>query len=95
MSATNFETDDILIFFEFQNYVKFLECAKATLLTFYGEDPQKSPDLCRIVSRAHTDRIAVSGSSLCGTRGRQVDKFLESMYICKKYTYIQMCTYIY
>ena len=35
---------------ELQNYVEFLECAKAASNTFYGEDPQKSPDLCRIAS---------------------------------------------
>ena len=26
------------------------------------EDPQKSPDLCRIASGSHAERIAVSGS---------------------------------
>ena len=47
---------------ELQNYVEFLECAKAASNTFYGEDPQKSPDLCRIASGSHAERIAVSGS---------------------------------
>ena len=47
---------------ELQNYVQVLECAKAASNTFYGEDPQKSPDLYRIASKSHAERIAVSGS---------------------------------
>ena len=47
---------------ELQDFVEFLECAKAASNTFYGEDPQKSPDLCRIAARSHAERIAVSGS---------------------------------
>src|SRR5207248_11368396 len=35
---------------------EFLKHLKETLIEFYGEDPQKSPDLGRIVSTHHFDR---------------------------------------
>src|SRR5207248_8489582 len=36
---------------------EFLKHLKETLIEFYGEDPQKSPDLGRIVSTHHFDRL--------------------------------------
>lgn len=32
---------------------KFVEIAKKVLKEWYGEDPQKSPDLCRIINSRH------------------------------------------
>ncbi|CAK1550760.1 unnamed protein product [Leptosia nina] len=36
---------------------KFVECAKKILREWYGEDPQKSPDLCRIINSRHFSRL--------------------------------------
>ncbi|XP_038211648.1 aldehyde dehydrogenase, dimeric NADP-preferring isoform X1 [Zerene cesonia] len=36
---------------------KFVEHAKKILKEWYGEDPQKSPDLCRIINDRHFSRI--------------------------------------
>jgi aldehyde dehydrogenase (NAD+) len=36
---------------------RFRENLKQTLLNFYGEDPQKSPDYCRIINTHHFDRL--------------------------------------
>ena len=38
-------------------YDKFVACAKTTLVRFYGEDAQKSPDYARIISKAHCTRL--------------------------------------
>ncbi|VVD01072.1 unnamed protein product [Leptidea sinapis] len=43
--------DYILCTKEVQN--KFIEHAKKILKEWYGEDPQKSPDLCRIITSRH------------------------------------------
>lgn len=32
---------------------EFLQAAKQLLVEFYGENPQKSPDLCRIINQAN------------------------------------------
>lgn len=32
---------------------KFVEAAKKVLREWYGDEPQKSPDLCRIVNNRH------------------------------------------
>ncbi|XP_032519506.2 aldehyde dehydrogenase, dimeric NADP-preferring isoform X1 [Danaus plexippus] len=36
---------------------KFVDAAKNVLREFYGEDPQKSPDLCRIINNRHFSRL--------------------------------------
>ena len=36
---------------------RFLQLLKETVVQFYGEDPQKSPDFGRIVSTRHFDRL--------------------------------------
>ncbi|XP_073953928.1 aldehyde dehydrogenase type III isoform X1 [Choristoneura fumiferana] len=36
---------------------KFVEIAKKVLKEWYGENPQKSPDLCRIVNSRHFNRL--------------------------------------
>lgn len=36
---------------------KFVEIAKKVLKEWYGEDPQKSPDLCRIINSRHFSRL--------------------------------------
>lgn len=38
-------------------YDQFIACAKKTLLRFYGEDAQKSPDYGRIVNKGHCERL--------------------------------------
>src|SRR5215467_4263538 len=52
----------------------FLEHLKETIVRFYGEDPQRSPDYGRIVSDRHFDRLA--GLLTSGTiyHGGQYDK---------------------
>src|SRR4029077_12072811 len=47
---------DYLLVFE-EVAAEFLKYLKETLLEFYGEDPQKSPDYGRIVSNGHFDRL--------------------------------------
>lgn len=53
------------------HYDSFLALAITTLRAFYGDDPQKSPDFARIVSRMHCLRLkglldASGGRVLCG-----------------------------
>ncbi|XP_046969890.1 aldehyde dehydrogenase, dimeric NADP-preferring isoform X1 [Vanessa cardui] len=36
---------------------KFVEISKNVLKEWYGEDPQKSPDLCRIINNRHFSRL--------------------------------------
>ncbi|CAH0724293.1 unnamed protein product, partial [Brenthis ino] len=36
---------------------KFVEIAKNVLKEWYGQDPQKSPDLCRIINHRHFSRL--------------------------------------
>ncbi|XP_050674503.1 aldehyde dehydrogenase, dimeric NADP-preferring isoform X2 [Leptidea sinapis] len=47
--------DYILCTKEVQN--KFIEHAKKILKEWYGDDPQKSPDLCRIITSRHFSRL--------------------------------------
>ncbi|XP_062529802.1 aldehyde dehydrogenase isoform X2 [Bombyx mori] len=47
--------DYVLCTKEVQN--KFLEASKKVLKEWYGEDPQKSPDLCRIINNRHFSRL--------------------------------------
>jgi acyl-CoA reductase-like NAD-dependent aldehyde dehydrogenase len=57
----------------------FLGHLKETLLQFYGEDPQKSPDYGRIVSSHHFDRLAgllASGTVYHGGQRDRNDRFI-------------------
>jgi aldehyde dehydrogenase (NAD+) len=57
----------------------FLGHLKETLLQFYGEDPQKSPDYGRIVSSYHFDRLAAlvaSGTVYHGGQRDRNDRFI-------------------
>jgi len=47
--------DYVLVFKEVAQ--RFLQQLKETVVQFYGEDPQKSPDFGRIVSTGHFDRL--------------------------------------
>jgi aldehyde dehydrogenase (NAD+) len=58
---------------------RFLQHLTAAISAFYGPDPRHSPDYARIVSRAHTQRLAAlraGGRVVCGG---QVD--LEQRYV--------------
>ena len=57
----------------------FLEKLKETLLQFYGEDPQKSPDYGRIVSSHHFDRLTrllTAGTIYHGGQQDRTDLFI-------------------
>src|SRR5438270_92921 len=57
----------------------FLEHLKASLLHFYGDDPQRSPDYGRIVSTRHFDRLVGllgSGTVYHGGRHDRADRFI-------------------
>jgi len=54
------------------------EAAKA-VTEFYGEDPQKSPDLCRIINQRHVDRLAAyikDGSAVIGGTVDREDRYV-------------------
>lgn len=58
---------------------QFLTRLKETLLQFYGEDPQKSPDYGRMVSSHHFDRVTrllASGTIYHGGKYDQTDRFI-------------------
>jgi aldehyde dehydrogenase (NAD+) len=58
---------------------ELLERLAANLLEFYGDDPQRSPDLARIVSDAHLERLAKlleSGEVVVGGRVDRADRYL-------------------
>jgi acyl-CoA reductase-like NAD-dependent aldehyde dehydrogenase len=57
----------------------FLEHLKETILRFYGDDPQKSPDYGRIVSDQHFDRLIgllASGTIYHGGQHDRADRFI-------------------
>ena len=57
----------------------FLEHLKESILHFYGDEPQKSPDYGRIVSTRHFDRLTAllsSGTIYHGGRTDRADKFI-------------------
>jgi aldehyde dehydrogenase (NAD+) len=69
--------DYVLVFKDVRD--EFLKCLKETLLQFYGEDPQKSPDYGRIVSLHHFDRLAnllASGTIYHGGQHDRADRFI-------------------
>ena len=70
-------TDYVLVFKDVRD--EFLKCLKETLLEFYGEDPQKSPDCGRIVSLHHFDRLAnllANGTIYHGGQHDRADRFI-------------------
>jgi acyl-CoA reductase-like NAD-dependent aldehyde dehydrogenase len=57
----------------------FLEHLKETIIRFYGEDPQKSPDYGRIVNARHFDRLTgllASGTIYHGGQHDRADRFI-------------------
>jgi len=65
---------------------EFLECLKETILQFYGEDPQKSPDYGRIVSPQHFDRVTRllgSGTIFHGGQHDRSDRFISPTVLVK------------
>src|ERR1700730_380687 len=59
---------------------EFLKYLKQTLVEFYGEDPQKSPDYGRIVSDGHFNRLTRlldSGTIFHGGRNDRSESFIE------------------
>lgn len=57
----------------------FLEHLKETVVEFYGEDPQKSPDYGRIVNLRHFDRLVhllASGTIYHGGQYDRIDRFI-------------------
>jgi aldehyde dehydrogenase (NAD+) len=69
--------DYVLVFKDVRD--EFLRCLKETLLEFYGEDPQKSPDYGRIVSLHHFDRLVnllASGTIYHGGQHDRADRFI-------------------
>src|SRR5438477_1642625 len=57
----------------------FLEHLKESILHFYGDDPQKSPDYGRIVNTRHFDRLVgllASGTVYQGGRHDRADRFI-------------------
>jgi aldehyde dehydrogenase (NAD+) len=70
--------DYILVFKDVAR--RFLQNLKESVLSFYGEDPQKSPDFGRIVSDHHFDRLKgllASGEVYHGGRTDRSDRFIE------------------
>jgi aldehyde dehydrogenase (NAD+) len=58
---------------------QFLEHLKGTIVQFYGEDPQKSPDYGRIITTRHVDRLAAllsSGTIYHGGKVDRADRFI-------------------
>jgi len=59
---------------------KFLEEAKKILLEWYGDDPQRSPDLCRVVSQNHFNRLSAlmkAGTIAIGGRTDIDERYIE------------------
>nr|XP_018906702.1 PREDICTED: aldehyde dehydrogenase, dimeric NADP-preferring isoform X2 [Bemisia tabaci]XP_018906703.1 PREDICTED: aldehyde dehydrogenase, dimeric NADP-preferring isoform X2 [Bemisia tabaci]XP_018906704.1 PREDICTED: aldehyde dehydrogenase, dimeric NADP-preferring isoform X2 [Bemisia tabaci] len=58
---------------------KFVQKAKKVLLDWYGSNPQTSPDLCRIVSNKHFQRLSnllKNGKVAVGGQTDPVEKFI-------------------
>jgi aldehyde dehydrogenase (NAD+) len=69
--------DYVLVFSDVRD--EFLKCLKETLLEFYGDDPQKSPDYGRIVNVHHHDRLTnliASGTVYHGGQHDRADRFI-------------------
>lgn len=60
--------------------VKFLEQAKKILQEWYGDEPQRSPDLCRIINQNHFNRIQglmKAGNIAIGGRVDVEERYIE------------------
>lgn len=60
-------------------YDAFLKAAKQAVRTFYGDDPQRSPDYGRIINRRHLDRLTSylgHGQIACGGQHDASDLYL-------------------
>jgi aldehyde dehydrogenase (NAD+) len=69
--------DYVLVFKDVRD--EFLKCLKETVLEFYGDDPQKSPDYGRIVNFHHHDRLTnllASGTVYHGGQHDREDRFI-------------------
>lgn len=58
---------------------QFLDRLKATVLDFYGADPQKSPDYGRVVSERHFDRVSAllgEGTVVFGGQTDRADLYI-------------------
>jgi acyl-CoA reductase-like NAD-dependent aldehyde dehydrogenase len=69
--------DYVLVFKDIAG--EFLRHLKETLLQFYGEDPQRSPDYGRIVNAHHFDRLTrllASGTIYHGGQHDRADRFI-------------------
>jgi aldehyde dehydrogenase (NAD+) len=69
--------DYVLVFKEVA--AEFRKYLKETILEFYGEDPQSSPDYGRIVSNSHFDRLIrlrESGTIYHGGQHDRTDRFI-------------------
>ena len=65
---------------------EFLKHLKETLIEFYGDDPQNSPDLGRIVSTHHFDRLVKllgSGTIFHGGQHDRNDRFIAPTVLTK------------
>ncbi|KAI4456560.1 aldehyde dehydrogenase [Holotrichia oblita] len=63
-----------------QTEAKFIDSARNVLQEWYGKDPQKSPDLCRIVSDNHFKRISkflFNGKIVVGGTADAEERFIE------------------
>lgn len=61
-------------------YDSFLDAAKRAIRTFYGNDPQQSPDYGRIINHRHFDRLTSylgSGQIACGGHHDAKDLYLS------------------
>ncbi|XP_037903609.1 aldehyde dehydrogenase, dimeric NADP-preferring isoform X2 [Hermetia illucens] len=70
--------DYILCSKEVQN--KFVEEAKKTIAEWYGQNPQESPDLCRIINNNHFQRLVgllKSGTIATGGRYDASERYIE------------------
>lgn len=69
---------DYLLVYE-DVYDEFLEILKKTIVRYYGENPQKSPDFGRIINTVHFDRISgllSSGNVYHGGQSDRSDLFI-------------------
>lgn len=65
-----------------KNVSRFLEEAKRTIETFFGSDPQKSPDLGRLLLPGHAKRIQQlienhEGTLICGGNSDVENRYVE------------------
>ena len=71
-------TDYLLVHRDIKEVV--MKKLRETIIAFYGEDPEKSPDYARIISERHVDRIVElmkGGSIYYGGRVNRKEKYIE------------------